>query len=56
MQGEFASSVVRRGYTTSAVAWVESVRSRHAESERHPVRDGAGVNGLFESMLSESFA
>jgi len=50
----FLMSVVTRG---------ESTRSRQAESERHPVRDGAGVNGLspsgdasrFESMLSESF-
>ena len=45
------------------VARVESVRSRQAESdreaspsgERHPVRDGAGVNGLFESLLAEAF-
>ena len=48
---------------TGVVARVESLRSRQAESERHPVCDGAGVNGLspigdapqFESMLAESF-
>ena len=53
------------GYA-SVVARVEGMRSRQAESERHPVRDGAGVNGLspmlrfgdasrFESVLAESF-
>ena len=50
----------------SVVARVESMRSRQAEGERHPVCDGAGVNGLspmlrfgdasrFESMLAEAF-
>ena len=45
------------------VARIESVRSLQADSERHPVCDGAGVNGLsligdvprFESLLAESF-
>ena len=37
------------------VARVESLRGRMSEGERYPVRDGAGVNVLFESMLSESF-
>ena len=31
------------------------VRGRMSEAGRHPVYDGAGVEGLFEPMLSESF-
>lgn len=38
------------------VAGVESLRARMSEAGRHPVKnDGAGVDGLFESLLSDSF-
>jgi hypothetical protein len=35
---------------------VNQMRTRQAESERHPGKaSGAGVEGLFESLLHESF-
>lgn len=41
---------------TGVVARVESLRGRMAESARHPIRDGAAVDGLFESLLTKEFA
>ena len=42
-------------FVAGVLARVESMPSRQAESERHPAHGGAGVEGLFESMLAEAF-
>jgi len=67
LQEEFTFTVARVESIPLATKRLgDFVRSRQAESERHPVRGGAGVNGLspalrfedaprFVSMLAESF-
>ena len=46
----------RQEVIAGVVARVESLRGRMSEAGRHPVKnDGADVEGLFESLLSESF-
>ena len=58
---EFANMVARvesiplASLALSGCSARDFVRSRQVEGERHPVAGGAGVNGLFESLLSQSF-
>lgn len=66
LQEEFVPFATLRGSSTGVVARVESlplaslgdfVRGRMGKSTRHPGQEhaGAGVEGVFESLLSQSF-